>query len=457
MLACRYGAFPLHELSQRDLKPNGIVFGPSRAYRRFGVVGCMAVLTEQSWASGAATDVLPLVAGQAIRVVGVAAMLYVGLPWILSASTRGRAALFASPAVVYATVAGARGLGSPTPLQATWESIEFLAIWIVAAASLKAGKTCADALFRGCLVGYSFSAAWVMLQGLFLPAASRTIAGAIPVQLQGVVPIVNPNQFGTMAAAGLVTVACFWRPRSRTLWVSGLAATLLAVALSQSRTVWLLIGALAMTMLFSRLNHYSVKNQVILGAALIAIPVASVSAGPTVMEAFVRGQDETSLLSLSGRTSIWAHAIASQSENGMIVGEGIGVTSRSLTTGDVAFAKQEAVLGSAHNGYVEAHLAAGLLGSFGYQVMILLAAAVGVRRIAISKALASPAAAMGLILAGFAIRNLTGSVLSAGSAELVLFASTLAAAVSSSSRWASPMGHAVSERRAAAPRRPRVA
>lgn len=384
--------------------------------------GALVALAELSWPVRSTEGPLGIGGGELFRVVGVLAMLGISFLVLSRRENRPPPIGFVVPVVLYSGVAALSGLASDFPLLALWEAVEFTSVWLLGWAALGARSPSTGPLFRGVLSAYSLNAIWVMIQALYSDDAIRRISAPIPIQLQGIVPTVNPNQFGMMAAVGVVWLVWFRSSRiPRPVALVSLSAVLAGLALSQSRTTWLIVVTLSLALILTRMAHFSRQNLLMLGLVLTTLSVAAPVVGESIMDTALRGQDLRQTATLSGRTAIWAEAISGQPQVSELLGGGIGISSRQISTSAVAFLKEETTLGSAHNGYVEAYLSAGWVGSLPYQLFVGWIVALAIWEILRSRDLRSRLVGVSVVVIAIGARNMTGSVLSAGSTELLLF------------------------------------
>lgn len=215
------------------------------------------------------------------------------------------------------------------------------------------------------VVGYMIilvASAWL---GLFLlddPALRPTRSSVLPYQLQGVVPVVNPNSLGIMAALVLVYGICIRSISGRVRWVIGIVAIVTMIA-AQSRTSWIICVASIACVAVAQKRRNLRLAVVALGASL----VGSASFQWLVQSYMQRGVPSAHLETLSGRTDMWEYGLKVFSRNPY------------FGSGYAAAARLDAVVGEAnlpgasamHNAWVDLLVGVGVVGAIPFFVAII--------------------------------------------------------------------------------------
>lgn len=165
----------------------------------------------------------------------------------------------------------------------------------------------------GGLVAFALSLVGTVLVGaLLMPERAWVSLDAVGIRrLTGVLPPVHPNMLailGVIALLGLVTGVAP-RPLLRP-WLSALfaAASLVAVIAAQSRAT-LVVGILAVLWAMVSVARRRVSRLLPATLTLATLAAVIVLATQQVSEFLRRGQSSVELLSLTGRTEYWSHAL----------------------------------------------------------------------------------------------------------------------------------------------------
>lgn len=302
-------------------------------------------------------------AGAAYR-IGVMAIAAFGLGLHLVLRRPPLARLFPVGVIrvlaIYGLICTLSTFWSVYPAWTLYKSLEYLVDVALIAAIL---ATISSAESYKCLFDWTWAMDGLLLLSVWIgvliwPAeAFRPQVALVSVQLQGVLPQIDSNGVGHLAA--VLSIVCvsrlLLRERNRnSLIFYGLvlALGLATMALSQTRSAILgFCVGLALLLYFSK----SVRAMGLLAAAVIVLLLLT-STGPLAQEYFRRGQDPDMLGSLSGRTDWWEAGWEAFLKTPWV---GTGAHTARFTVLAKMGSKDAS---SMHNTYLETLLGVGILG-----------------------------------------------------------------------------------------------
>lgn len=177
-----------------------------------------------------------------------------------------------------------------------------------------------------------------------------------PVSLQGIMPIMNPNEVGFMGAglsiASLSRILHASKQKERTIYVVSLAIGLITLVAAQSRAS--LIGGFLAIILVLLLNK---RIKFLVCAVLFFLLVLIYSGAPSLfMKYFMRGQHTKLFLTLTGRIAFWTLGWEVFKES-PLYGYGFGAGTRYV----VLYGVRDG-MSTIHNAWLEILVNVGILG-----------------------------------------------------------------------------------------------
>lgn len=257
---------------------------------------------------------------------------------------------------------------APDWQESLWKSIELIVVFmfaVVTRADMRRGLLQVEdvvALYTLLLfVAVLFAlVAWSTFPSYALDQWAFEESESLSSSLGGVVPRVNPNSLGQFAAMLLFSGIANWVFRGRisneSIALIGVGGSALILAHARTSSVAVLILTLALLAVSKRGGAKLV---------LAALVFAGILGVGLVVEFFLRGQDIDMLMSMSGRTEMWAIAWPVIQENPWF---GIGLAGHKKL--DISLGMEFSSLDST---YVEAVVGVGFLGASFLVLFVLVA------------------------------------------------------------------------------------
>ena len=355
----------------------------------------------------------PLDPAGSFRVLCVGAAFVLGMLALTSRHERqyiGR--LTTRPFRLYCLYIGVVFLGSFTsvdPKLTLYHAVELLAgMTAIAGAFMVAGAGSTDRLLRVFYWWTVAELASIWIGAVMFPSkAIERIDSPLPLQLNGVFPVISSNGVGTIGAIvgiwSLAVLLCPKEPPGRRRFVTGAlaAAGFLTLLLAQYRTGYV-ATVLALLVLLTLRKR-----------ALLAVAIASVAAlawiwGSAIIQRALpfalRGQTSENAAQLTGRFTWWAAAIPVWKESPLI-GRGLLTATRFEVLNSLGFGSTSTI----HNTWVEALVGTGVIG-----LTLLVASFLTLFVRASREALNRQGRIVPLLLlVMIAVRSLTGSTIEA--------------------------------------------
>lgn len=248
------------------------------------------------------------------------------------------------------------GIASAQPALCAWKAAEIiiLLMWVCASCRDRA-STQLEFIAVVRLVEVLLWATVVL--AVVNPALGLRPSPSVLPWLQGYYPIINPNQLGFMSVTALARLL-YLPAKFKPLRISLVLCTLVC---SQSRTSYAVALLILFFFIIDGLRERQFVRVCIACFAVLAGLFILLGFHDAVVRIVMRGQDEASLGTLSGRTDYWAFAL----EYVSWFGKGLATGSRSL----IFIAGQDTFLrGSVnlHNSFIEALIGAGYIGAIPY-------------------------------------------------------------------------------------------
>ena len=230
------------------------------------------------------------------------------------------------PMVLYAIVTAVSTLYASHSMYALWKSMSlFVDIFVLAVfLTYKPFWLNTKKLFDLKLTLFAMLLGMAWLGGIFAPSSAFIkTRGLIHYSLMGIMPIINPDGIGYIGA--LVSIVSFLRMLDnhssrdrifyRIIFILGIASLIF----SQARTS---LVAFSITLIISLLIKKKVGWIITIGLIAILF-MLNLSASHYLQQYFIRGQSKELLMSLSGRTHLWAYAWK-RFKSSPIIGYGYG-------------------------------------------------------------------------------------------------------------------------------------
>jgi hypothetical protein len=279
------------------------------------------------------------------------------------------------------------------------ELVAFLIVWFAITNAFRGDPTVAIR-HLGIILGMLVAS--VLFGVLTNPnEALEPSASVLPVQLQGLNPVISKNDVGLL---GLIVILYgLGRTRISPGLIAGGGALIVA---AQYRTGY--VCALAMVVVFLVMRRQAAARIVLAGMVLL-LPLAATS-GPA-QELWLRGENPELVSSLTGRTGWWAAAIEATERSPLT---GLGLTSG--VRYEIFRGSDAASVSTLHSTWIEAYTGVGLIGAALLAVALALASFSSWRRARWDGYL-FPVLAMTLLV----VRSLTSTTIELGGLQLMLF------------------------------------
>ncbi len=223
--------------------------------------------------------------------------------------------------LAYGLLGMASAILSPMPLFTLWKSwlIVLDAFLVIVAIAFLVNLNTPRVLLNGTYAILQFFLSLVILGGLLWPGESlHEVRGLLSVHLFGVLPYLNPNEIGFIAAVNGI-VALRRIPDADTIkikyfYLASLLVSIVGLFFGQARTATLsfTLMAIVMSIAIRRLRWVAVLGIIGTVFLLAYFSVNGVSLGfeDIALQYLQRGVSDKNIATLTGRTELWQGALA---------------------------------------------------------------------------------------------------------------------------------------------------